>query len=97
MSRETVREGGYHPARMRIGIIGGGAAGLTATWLLQDRHDVTLFEQQARFGGHAHTFELEQDGGRAPVAVGFEFFAHGMWPTFHRLLGSRSRDSGASA
>jgi predicted NAD/FAD-binding protein len=34
---------------LRIGIIGGGVAGLGAAWLLADRHDVTVFEKDARF------------------------------------------------
>jgi len=43
---------------MRIGVIGAGAAGLTTAWLLNDHHDVTLFEKQNRLGGHAHTIEV---------------------------------------
>ena len=57
---------------MRIGIIGAGAAGLTASWLLSENHDVTLFEKQDRLGGHAHTVEVEQDG---LIATEFSFGA----------------------
>jgi uncharacterized protein len=71
---------------MRIGIIGAGAAGLTASWLLSDNHDVTVFEKQARLGGHAHTVEIEQDGKLVPIEAGFEFFMERMFPTFIKIL-----------
>jgi len=72
---------------MRIGIIGAGAAGLTACWLLSENHDVTLFEKQNRLGGHAHTVEVEQNGKRIPIEAGFEFVMESMFPTFIKLLG----------
>ncbi len=71
---------------MRIAIIGGGVAGLTAAWLLQDQHDVTLIERAPRFGGHAHTVHIERDGKQTPIEAGFEFFQHRAWPTFNKLL-----------
>jgi predicted NAD/FAD-binding protein len=72
---------------MRIAIVGGGVAGLTAAWLLQDAHDVTLFEAEPRFGGHARTIEVDDRGQRVAVDAGFEFFSRPGWPSFHRLLG----------
>src|SRR5262245_41056852 len=71
---------------MRIGIVGAGAAGLCTAWLLEQDHDVTLFEQSQRLGGHAHTVEVEQAGERVGVDAGFEFFSGGRFPTFLRLL-----------
>lgn len=71
---------------MDIGIIGAGAAGLTAAWLLNDNHNVTVFEKENRLGGHAHTVEVERDGEVVSVESGFEFFAAGMWPVFSSLL-----------
>jgi predicted NAD/FAD-binding protein len=71
---------------MRIGIVGGGAAGLTAAWLLESRHDVTLLEQAPRLGGHVDTVEVEHDGRRVSVEAGAEFFVESMFPTFIRLL-----------
>jgi predicted NAD/FAD-binding protein len=72
---------------MRIGIVGGGAAGLAAAYLLQDEHLVTIFEAEGRLGGHAHTVVVEQAGERAPIDAGFEFFSARRFPTFARLLG----------
>jgi len=71
---------------MRIGVIGAGTAGLTTAWLLNDHHDVTLFEKQNRLGGHAHTIEVEQGGERIGIDAGFEFFSDVMFPKFTRLL-----------
>lgn len=71
---------------MEIGIVGGGIAGLAAAWLLQEHHQVTLFERQNRLGGHADTVEIEQDGEIALVDAGFEFFFDSMFPRFNRLL-----------
>ena len=71
---------------MKIGIIGGGGAGLVAAWLLQEHHQVTLFEQQDRLGGHADTVEIEQDGEICLIDAGFEFFYDALFPRFNRLL-----------
>ena len=45
---------------MRIAVIGSGIAGLSAAWLLKSRHDVTLYEQEARLGGHANTLTVSE-------------------------------------
>lgn len=71
---------------MKIGIIGGGVAGLASAWLLQEQHAVTLFEGADRLGGHADTVEVEQDGKIARIDAGFEFFFDSMFPRFIRLL-----------
>jgi predicted NAD/FAD-binding protein len=42
--------------KLRIAIIGGGIAGLTAGYLLNRRHEVTLFEKSDRLGGNAYTY-----------------------------------------
>ena len=72
---------------MRIGIVGGGAAGLATAWLLEQRHDVTLFEKDDRLGGHAHTVDIEVDGQTLAVDAGFQFFGRSAaYATFNRLL-----------
>jgi len=72
---------------MRIGIVGAGGAGLTAAWLLEQHHDVTLFEADERLGGHAHTIDIEAHGERFGVDAGFQFFGPGAtYVTFNRLL-----------
>jgi uncharacterized protein len=67
---------------MKLGIIGGGTAGLTAAWLLEQHHEVLLFEQHNTLGGHVDTF-YHEDG---PIEFGFEFFSQPSFPFFLRLL-----------
>lgn len=71
---------------MKVGIIGGGAAGLTAAWLLEQDCEVTLFERQARLGGHADTVPIKIGNETTLIDAGFEFFSSSMFPNLNRLL-----------
>jgi uncharacterized protein len=71
---------------MRVAVIGGGIAGLTATWLLQQRHDVWQYEQSEAVGGHAHTTVLRHGDRAVPVDTAFVIFNADTYPTFARLL-----------
>lgn len=71
---------------MRIAIIGGGVSGLGAAWALRNLHDVTLFEQDTRAGGHANTVEIDYDGQRLAVDTGFIVFNERNYPQFTALL-----------
>ncbi len=51
-----------HDVKMHVAVIGSGAAGLAAAWLLAKTHKVTLLEKESRLGGHAHTATLDQTG-----------------------------------
>ena len=44
-------------SRQNIAVVGSGIAGLSAAWLLAKGHDVTLFEQDGRLGGHSNTVD----------------------------------------
>ncbi len=68
-------------------MVGAGVSGLTAAILLQRRHDVTLFERDARAGGHARTVDVEDGrGGRIGLDVGFMVLNELRYPHFVRLL-----------
>lgn len=43
----------------KVAIVGSGVSGLTAAYLLKDLHQVTLFESDNRYGGHAHTHNVD--------------------------------------
>jgi predicted NAD/FAD-binding protein len=51
-------------------VIGTGISGMSAAWLLSGRHRVTVYEQDARIGGHSNTVDAF-DGGTVPVDTGF--------------------------
>ena len=41
---------------MKIAIIGSGISGLTAGYLLNRNHDISIYEANDYIGGHTHTF-----------------------------------------
>lgn len=71
---------------MRIAIIGSGIAGMTAAHLLQQSHDVHLFEADDRPGGHANTVHLRLDNREVAADTGFLVFNERTYPRFTRLL-----------
>jgi len=67
---------------MKIAVVGTGIAGLSAAWLLSQRHDVTVFEAQARIGGHCNTV----DAGGMPVDTGFIVYNETTYPNLTALF-----------
>lgn len=67
-------------------MIGAGIGGLSAAWLLSQAHDVTLFEADARLGGHANTAEAAGHRGPVPVDTGFIVYNEANYPNFTALL-----------
>ncbi|MCD2189822.1 NAD(P)/FAD-dependent oxidoreductase [Actinomycetospora soli] len=70
-------------SRDRVAVIGAGVSGLTAAYVLQRAHDVTLFEAESRLGGHAHTHDLPT----VSVDSGFIVHNHATYPNLIRLFG----------
>jgi predicted NAD/FAD-binding protein len=71
---------------MKIAIIGSGIAGLTSAYLLNRRHEITVFEASDWIGGHTHTVDVEVNGQRYAVDTGFIVFNDWTYPNFIRLL-----------
>ena len=71
-----------------VAIIGSGVAGLTAAYALHRDAQVTLFERDDRFGGHAHTHAVRDSSG-AEFAIDSGFIVHNerTYPTLLRLFG----------
>ena len=71
----------------KIAVIGGGVAGIVAAHLLQNDHQVTLFEQHDYLGGHTHPVTIEEgpDAGTG-VDTGFIVFNEATYPLFIAFL-----------
>ncbi len=71
----------------RVAVIGSGVSGLTAAYALHGGAEVTLFERNERFGGHAHTHTVPQrDGGTVGIDSGFIVHNERTYPTLLRLF-----------
>jgi len=72
---------------MRIAIIGGGISGMLSAYLLNEDHDVVLFEANDYIGGHTHTIDVPMGDHRYAVDTGFIVFNEVTYPNFLKLLG----------
>ena len=68
------------PDALRVAVVGGGIAGLAAAHALRPHAAVTLFESEARFGGHAHTVDVTLEGVKHGVDTGFLVFNRATYP-----------------
>ncbi len=66
-----------------VAMVGSGVAGIVSAYLLQRKHQVTLFEKNDYVGGHTHTVVLK-DGPDAgtPIATGFIVHNDRTYPKF---------------
>ena len=71
---------------MKIAIIGSGISGLTSAYLLNRKHDVTIFEANDYIGGHTHTHNIDIDGSSYSVDTGFIVYNEKTYPNFIKLL-----------
>ena len=74
-------------SNLNIAVIGTGVAGLTAAYLLGQKHLVTLYEKNDYLGGHTNTVTLTRgpDAG-TPIDTGFIVYNDQNYPVFIRLL-----------
>ena len=70
----------------KIAVIGAGVSGLVAAYVLGQRHQVTVFEEKALPGGHAHTALLENQGRKLAIDTGFIVFNTLNYPLLCRLF-----------
>jgi predicted NAD/FAD-binding protein len=70
-----------------IAVVGSGIAGLSAAWLLAQRHRVTLYEAGDRLGGHSHTVDVALPGaGQVAVDTGFIVYNEAAYPNLSALF-----------
>ncbi|WP_420469567.1 NAD(P)/FAD-dependent oxidoreductase [Brevundimonas sp. FT23042] len=72
--------------RLRIAVIGSGVSALSCAWLLNTRHEVTLYEREARLGGHSNTVNARLPEGDVAVDTGFIVFNGATYPNLCALL-----------
>jgi predicted NAD/FAD-binding protein len=80
----------------RIAIIGTGISGLSAAYLLHPHHDITVYEKDARAGGHSRTVTVRHGDRDIPVDTGFIVFNERNYPNLtglFRHLGVAVKDS----
>jgi len=85
--------------RLDIAVIGTGIAGMSAAWLLSQRHQVTVYEQAGRLGGHSNTISVPAGGATLPVDMGFIVYNEATYPNLSALfrhLGVATRASDMS-
>lgn len=71
---------------LRIAVVGSGISGLAAAWLLSGIHEVTLYEQDDRLGGHANTVDVAGADGPIAVDTGFIVYNERNYPNLTALF-----------
>lgn len=84
---------------MKIAIVGSGISGLGAAYLLNQSHDVTVFEKNDYVGGHSHTVDVIHRGQELAVDTGFIVYNEFNYPhltALFRHLGVKTEASNMS-
>jgi predicted NAD/FAD-binding protein len=84
---------------MKIAVVGSGISGLSAASFLARRHDVTLYEQDGRCGGHTNTILVPTPDGAQPVDTGWIVYNGINYPNLTALfaeLGVQTRATSMS-
>jgi predicted NAD/FAD-binding protein len=71
---------------LNVAVIGTGIAGMSAAWLLNQRHNVTVYEREARLGGHSNTVDAPLARGDVPVDTGFIVYNDRNYPNLTALF-----------
>jgi len=71
---------------LKIAIVGSGISGSMAAYRLAREHEISVYEADARIGGHTHTHTVVHGGRSYQVDTGFIVFNDWTYPNFVRLL-----------
>ncbi|MER6692371.1 FAD-dependent oxidoreductase, partial [Streptomyces minutiscleroticus] len=63
-----------------IAVVGGGVAGLSAAYALREHAQITLFEREDHYGGHANTVEVRDAGRTLGIDTAFVVFNEPAYP-----------------
>jgi uncharacterized protein len=72
--------------RERVAVIGAGAGGVAAAYLLGGIHDVDVFEARSEIGGHCDSHVIDYQGRKLTVDLGAQFFHPDTHPIYVTLL-----------
>ncbi len=72
--------------RMKIAVVGTGIAGMSAAWLLNQRHNITVYEKNNRIGGHSNTVQVRLGDKLTPVDTGFIVYNEPSYPNLTALF-----------
>jgi predicted NAD/FAD-binding protein len=70
----------------KVAVIGSGISGMAAAYFLSRKYEVSVFEKDARIGGHTHTHRIETSRGIRAVDSGFIVHNERTYPNLVRLL-----------
>ena len=71
---------------MKIAIVGAGVSGLVVAHRLHERHEVTVFEEAPRVGGHTNTVRVDLADETHQVDTGFIVHNDRNYPRFEALM-----------
>lgn len=74
------------PRALNIAVIGTGIAGMSAAWLLNQGHRITVYEKNGRIGGHSNTVDAPTEQGMTPVDTGFIVYNEKNYPNLTALF-----------
>jgi uncharacterized protein len=75
--------------RLNIAIIGTGVSGMSAAWLLNQTHRITVYEKASWIGGHCNTVDVpfgDRGAQAIPVDTGFIVYNHQTYPNLTALF-----------
>jgi len=70
----------------KVAVIGGGAAGMNTSFLIEEANNVTLYEAGSNIGGHVKTDLVKVSGTTAVMDAGAEYFNKASYPNLVKLL-----------
>jgi uncharacterized protein len=85
-----------HAAKRRVAVVGSGISGLAVAHALADEAQITLFESERWFGGHAHTVDVTLEGITHGVDTGFLVFNERTYPQLISLFAQLGTETAPS-
>ena len=64
----------------KVAIIGSGISSLVSAYFLNQKYDIKLYEKNDYLGGHSNTIDIDYNGKKIPVDIGFIVFNHQTYP-----------------